>query len=187
MLRQLDGIEYIGSREALTQILDALAKQNVGISRDILLGLPSAYDKERSAFAGSILDNALPVNVNVRRSIQELVQECKKEQGSPEKFYKNVIDTVLRQATKGKIDTLKNENIAVILGASELESFAGALENFANANEKIRATFAVIKSNDSTTIAAEVAKSPDKIRLILIQPGQAVADLIAQKTLGLEA
>jgi len=186
MLRQVEGIEYIGSQEALAQILDALAKQNVGISRDILLGLPSAYDKERSAFAGSILDNALPVNVNVRRSIQEFVQDCKKEEGNPEKFYKNIVDTVLRQATKGQLDTLKNENIAVILGASELESFAGALEDYANTNEKIRATFAVIKSNDPTTIVAEVAKTPDKIRLILIQPGQAVADMIAQKTLGIE-
>jgi prolyl-tRNA editing enzyme YbaK/EbsC (Cys-tRNA(Pro) deacylase) len=187
ILRDAKGIEYVGPQEAIGQELIELAKRDVEVAHTMLLGLDSVYDKDRSAFAGDILGKALPVNVNVRRSIQELVQDCKTDQGNPEKFYKNVIDTVLRQTTKGQIDTLKNKNVAIILGASELESFISTLESFANTDEKVQATFAVITSNDPAAIATEAAKAPDKIRLILIQPGQAVADMIAQKTLGLEA
>jgi prolyl-tRNA editing enzyme YbaK/EbsC (Cys-tRNA(Pro) deacylase) len=178
MLRDMEGIEYIGPREALNKILAELKKLNVEIAHTALLGLSSAYDKERSAFAGEVLGSVLPVDENVMRQIQKFVHDCKTDRADPEEFYET-IKKILQRAARGKIDTLINKNITIILGASELEIFVSG-------DDKTREMFAIIKSNNPASIATEIAKASDKIRLIFIRPGRAVAELIAQKTLGLE-
>ena len=175
----MEGVEYVGPKEALIPILDELAKQDVKIAHTMLLGLPSVYDSERSAFAGEISVNALPINDNVERQLLSFVQECKTGRANSETFYTKIVGAVLRQITKGQIDALKDKNVAIILGASELESFA-------NTFHAVPEPYAIIKSNDPKIIAEKIARNPDRIRLILIQPGQAVADMIARKTVGLE-
>ena len=179
ILRDMEGVEYVGPKEALIPILDELAKQDVKIAHTMLLGLPSVYDSERSAFAGEISVNALPINDNVERQLLSFVQECKTGRANSETFYTKIVGAVLRQITKGQIDALKDKNVAIILGASELESFA-------NTFHAVPEPYAIIKSNDPKIIAEKIARNPDRIRLILIQPGQAVADMIARKTVGLE-
>ncbi len=176
ILRETRGIEYVGPQEALLQILSSLEATNVEIIHTALLGLSSAYDKELSAFAGDVLNRTLPADDNVKRQIEEFVHDCKTGKAQATKFYETV-KKILQRATRGKIDTLRNRNVAIILGASELEMFA-------NTDRSAPEDFSVIKSNDATVVAAQIAKtSADKIRLVLIRPIQAVAELIAQKTL----
>ncbi len=189
ILRTVEGIEYVGPQEALEDTLEKLTSRDIEMSLTVLLGLSSAYDKDRSAFAGPILEKTIPSDQNVGRLIQELVESCKKGEGKPEQFFDNdkILDKMLRKGMKGKVQELRGKNVLVVLGASELEGFAAKLEEYAAQDNEAGKMFAVIRSNDPETIASKVeeisAHAPGKIRLILMQPGQAVAELIARKTL----
>jgi len=176
LLRTIKDAEYVGPQEALKMIMDGLKNRNIEIAHTALLGLDSAYDEERSAFTGDILDNAAETDQNARNQIQAFIKVCKTGKADSEEFYK-IVKKVLGRAAQGKIeDKLKGKNVLVILGASELETFA-------TMSDKVPDNFAMIRSHDPNVIAEEIAKYPDKPRLILIRPGQAVADLIAKKTI----
>ena len=179
ILRGIEGIEYIGPKEAVEEVLGELKKQGVEIAHTVLLGLSSVYDKERSAFAGEILEKAAPVDGNTKILLQTLVDEVKVGKPTPKNF-DDIVRKVLGRVAQGRAEEkLLGQNIVIVLGASELESFADTAY-------KAPEQYVVIKSNDAAAIAAELASAPaDKIRLILIQPGKAVADMIAKKTLGL--
>lgn len=175
MLRNVDVIEYLGPREVVTQKLEELKEQDVDVANTILLGLPSAYDREVSAFSGEILDAALSVNNDIKQQIQNFVQECKTEEADPLKFYQ-IIEKILRNRV-GDIDSLTGRNVVVVLGASELESFAKKFH-------KIPKTFEFIKPIDTNTIVRLIGNSSDsKIRLIVVSPIQSLAQVIAEKTL----
>lgn len=177
LLRETKWIEYIAPREAVLQILSGLKDLNVDIAHVVLLGLSSAYDNERSAFAGEILRTSMPMDDNVRRQLHEFVYDCKKEQASSRDFL-NIVRKLLQRATRGNIQALGNKNVVIILGASELETFITMDSNSSP-------DFAFIRSNEPRLIAAEVVGAPNKIRLIFIRPSQAVAQAIAVRTLGL--
>ena len=178
LLRQTDGIEYIGPREALLRILSGLAEAGVEVSHAVLLGLSSVYDVTLSAFAGVAAEHTLPVDDNVRRQIERFIHDCKMGRADAGILFEAIRRIVLR-VVRGKIELLKSKNIAIILGASELEMFA-------NTDHRAPDEFAVIKSNEPSIVAAEIANAADKIHLMFIRPIQAVADVIALKTLGLE-
>lgn len=176
LLRAAKGIEYVGPQEAIVQILLRLKRLNIEVVHTALLGLSSAYDKEHSAFAGTILDMALPVDENVKRQIHKFVEDCKQALPKPQDFFE-ICKKIFQRATRGKIETLKNKNVAIILGASELEGFAATVDTEWQ-------DLAIIKSNDAKVIAGEAAACFDKIRVILIRPSQAVAERIAERTIG---
>lgn len=180
MLNQVDGIEYVGPKQTVEDILEGLSNQQIEIAHTILLGLPSAYDSRVSAFAGKILDNSLPVSTDVRGKIQEFIKDCKTNQVDPMKFYQ-IVEQVLRDGTgqmKGEVTSAQGKNVLVILGASELEGFIARFH-------QVPKSFADIKSGKPALITEEISKVSDnaKVRLVLIQPGQALTEAIVQKTL----
>lgn len=197
ILDQTEEIEYVGSKDVVENLLTELQERNVEIANTLLIGLPSVYNNQRSAFAGKILDEAPNVNTNVRQNIQRFVQEYKtgKVDKARSKLYQS-IESILRSnahATSFSFDGLKGQNIVVVLGASELESFMSGWDQIPDDDDKNREKynnmFTIIRSDDPSIIKEEIkkAKVPDdkKIHLVFISPKLAVADTIAKKTLGL--
>lgn len=202
ILGQVEGIEYVGSRGVVENLLASLRKERVAIAYTLLLGLSSAYDKDRSAFAGKILESVPNVSGSVREKIQTLVQNCKKgKPGTAEKvLLYQAIEGVLRGAEAGNssapnLQALKDKTVMVIDSASELENFVSddwdQIDEPTPVKNQTRPDFLVIRSNDPNVIKEEIRKARatkaqrEKIRIVFISPKRAVAETIAQKTLGL--
>jgi|SRR3989344_7139089 len=215
ILRGIPGIEYVGPEEAVERKLSEMEEEGAQIDHTILLGLPSMYDEKTSAFTGRALNNTMKVNNNAQKLLQDFIADCKerkqkpadlfkgkKEEGNEKVKDKGIFDIIFRQfggGDKAKIEGLKGKNIAIILGASELERVASELARYAGMDQETKKLFRVVidEPNYETPAARLVKTMPHdeprdestepRINLTFIKPGEELAQLIAQKTLGLEA
>lgn len=199
ILEETEGIEYVGSKGVVEDILASLKTAGIEPKYSLLLGLDSAYDPETSAFSGKILDESPNINPNVRKIIQTLTQDYKT--GLVEKAKSKVFqmfEATLRGTANAAgipFESLQGQVVAGVVAVSELEGLMRQWNQLPDDDEKNRDKynnmFAVIRSNDPAVIKAEVdrirAEDGKKIILAFISPKQAVAETIAQKTLGLAA
>lgn len=174
-LRKLDELVYFGPQEALDRMRAQLIRHGIQLDHTVLLGLSSVYDTATSAFTGDVLATALPVDDNARRAVHEFIHECKVQRSKASHFY-DIIKRLLKRATRGQFELLKGRNILVVLGASELEGFVKTVH--APPSE-----FVIIASYDPLIVAEVLRGAADQVRLIFFEPTQALARLIAEKTL----
>lgn len=186
MLSGIKEIEHIGPKHAVENLLDGLPK----VAYTVLLGLASVYDRERSAFAGKILEDAPNVTGNVREKIQTLVTDLKKGIAgtSEKKLLFQIIESILRSATRADFEKLEGQTVLIVLGASELESFVSEWDRIPDPEQDAkRPQFLVMRSNNPDIIREGIEKvgvnesENQKIRVVFISTRLVVADQIAKR------
>lgn len=183
MLADIEELEYVDPKPALearvAQILEEFE-----VAGTMLVGLPSSYDEEISAFAGYILEQAMSIDEETKKQLESfVVEECKRKAQldiESNKFY-NAIDKVLMGTVDNNREALKGKNFVVVLGASEFANFAMKFHKTNNHYYPIRTS-----GPEAIKVALEEVAddkyNKDKTRLILVSPIEVLADEIAERT-----
>ncbi|OGE30934.1 hypothetical protein A2631_04615 [Candidatus Daviesbacteria bacterium RIFCSPHIGHO2_01_FULL_44_29] len=199
-LRGVEGIHYRGRRETTEKFLKGLTDYDIKVAQVVLLGLSSNYDPKTSAFAGRILDRAVPVSNETQKTMEGLIKDAKTTLPDIARYFQ-LVEVILRRHLRDKFDdlvwgepeegreALRKPTVVVVNGATEL---AKMVEEWKKNRSKAPSLWAPVASADPEFIAKKFTEPyfettlSQRRRLILFSPGEALIDRVIEENLGLD-